>query len=45
LVHQTCSLHFCLDLIMELTATRHTNHMTSSSLCVHLEVLCLCWKT
>jgi hypothetical protein len=26
-------------------ATRHTNHITSSSLCMHLEVLCLCRKT
>jgi hypothetical protein len=23
-------------------ATRHTNHITSSSMCMHLEVLCLC---
>jgi hypothetical protein len=26
-------------------ATRHTNHITSSSICMHLEVLCLCRKT
>jgi hypothetical protein len=26
-------------------AIRHTNHITSSSLCMHLEVLCLCRKT